>query len=112
MCRTFAFKEENSPTIMAREQINNSSKNERGSWDAYKLVREYVGIAWMLNYSEQLENLPWDNQVRVQRVASAICAFLSKDAVAIKLPYSSDEIIVVIPCVFLLPYSSFASVHL
>ncbi len=69
---------------MAREQINDSSKNERGSWDAYKLVREYVGIAWMLNYSEQLENLPWDNQVRVQRVASAICAFLSKDAVAIK----------------------------
>lgn len=51
--------------------------------DAYKLVREYVGIAWMLNFSEQHENLPWDNQVRVQRVASAICAFLSKDAVAV-----------------------------
>lgn len=92
MCRTFAFKEENSPTIMAREQINDSSKNERGSWDAYKLVREYVGIAWMLNFSEQLENLPWDNQVRVQRVASAICAFLSKDAVAIK-PYDAISMV-------------------
>lgn len=54
------------------------------TWDAYKLVREYVGIAWMLNFSVQLENLTWDNQVRVRRVASAICAFLSKDADAIK----------------------------
>ena len=71
---------------MARNQTNYSSKIERNSWDAYKLVREYVGIAWMLNFSEQLENLPWDNQVRVRRVASAICAFLSKDANAIK-PY-------------------------
>ena len=77
---------------MAREQINDSSKNKRGSWDAYKLVREYVGIAWMLNFSEQLENLPWDNQVRVQRVASAICAFLSKDAVAIK-PYDAISMV-------------------
>ena len=77
---------------MAREQINDSSKNQRGSWDAYKLVREYVGIAWMLNFSEQLENLPWDNQVRVQRVASAICAFLSIDAVAIK-PYDAISMV-------------------
>ena len=50
------------------------------------------GIAWMLNFSEQLENLPWDNQVRVQRVASAICAFLSKDAVAIK-PYDAISMV-------------------
>ena len=69
-----------------------AQKNERGSWDAYKLVREYVGIAWMLNFSEQLENLPWDNQVRVQRVASAICAFLSIDAVAIK-PYDAISMV-------------------
>ena len=27
----------------AREQINDRSKNERGSWDAYKLVREGRG---------------------------------------------------------------------
>ena len=60
--------------------------------DAYKLVREYVGIAWMLNFSEQHENLPWDNQVRVQRVASAICAFLSIDAVAIK-PYDAISMV-------------------
>lgn len=31
---------------MARNQTNYSSKIERNSWDAYKLVREYVGIAW------------------------------------------------------------------
>lgn len=74
------------PTIMAQDQINYRSKTESTPWDAHKLIREYVGIAWMLNFSEQLENLPWDNQVRVRRVASAICAFLSKDADAIK-PY-------------------------
>ena len=71
---------------MARNQINYSSKKEKSSWDANRLIREYVGIAWMLNFSEQLEDLSWDNQVRVRRVASAVCAFLSKDADAIK-PY-------------------------
>ena len=86
MCRTFAFKEENSPMIMARDHLKYSSMNEGSSWDAYKLVKEYIGIAWMLNFSEQLENLPWDNQVKVRRVASAICAFLSLDSDAIK-PY-------------------------
>lgn len=71
---------------MARNQTNYSSKKEKSSWDANRLIREYVGIAWMLNFSEQLEDLSWDNQVRVRRVASAVCAFLSKDADAIK-PY-------------------------
>lgn len=71
---------------MARNQINFSSKKEKSSWDANRLIREYVGIAWMLNFSEQLEDLSWDNQVRVRRVASAVCAFISKDADAIK-PY-------------------------
>ena len=50
---------------MARDHLKYSSMNEGSSWDAYKLVKEYIGIAWMLNFSEQLENLPWDNQVRV-----------------------------------------------
>ena len=71
---------------MARNQINYSSRKEKSSWDANRLIREYVGIAWMLNFSEQLEDLSWDHQVRVRRVASAVCAFLSKDADAIK-PY-------------------------
>ena len=69
---------------MARNQINYSSRKEKSSWDANRLIREYVGIAWMLNFSEQLEDLSWDHQVRVRRVASAVCAFLSKDADAIK----------------------------
>ena len=45
-------------------------------WDAHRLVKEYVKIAWMANDSIPFEKLPWDNQVKVQRVASGISAYL------------------------------------
>ena len=40
----------------------------------------------MLNFSAQFEDLPWDNQVRVRRVAAVLCACLSLDAMNNK-PY-------------------------
>lgn len=45
-------------------------------WDARRLVREYVKIAWMANDSIPFDELPWDNQIRVKRVAAVICAYL------------------------------------
>ena len=40
----------------------------------------------MLNFSAQFEDLPWDNQVRVRRVAAVLCACLSLDTMNNK-PY-------------------------
>lgn len=45
-------------------------------WNARRLVREYVKIDWMTNASIPFDELPWDNQIRVKRVASVICAYL------------------------------------
>ena len=56
---------------------NGNKKNDGTTvWDAHRLVREYVKIAWMVNDSIPLEELPLDNQVKVRRVASVICAYL------------------------------------
>lgn len=52
------------------EQTNNSF------WDAHRLVREYVKVAWMVNGSTPFSELPLNNQVKVQRVASVVCAYL------------------------------------
>lgn len=56
----------------------NGNKTNSGTtiWDAYRLAREYVKIAWMANDSIPSEKLSWDNQIRVRRVALVICAYL------------------------------------
>lgn len=71
---------------MTRIQISENPNSISTVWDAHRLVREYVNIAWMLNFSAQFEDLPWDNQVRVRRVAAVLCACLSLDVMNNK-PY-------------------------
>ncbi len=36
---------------MEKAQVEYNSKGKNGSWDANRLVREYIGIAWMTNDS-------------------------------------------------------------
>lgn len=71
---------------MTRIRMCDNPNSTSNLWDAHRLVREYVNIAWMLNFSAQFEDLPWDNQIRVRRVAAVICACLSMDAMNNK-PY-------------------------
>ena len=71
---------------MTRTHISDNPNSISTIWDAHRLVREYINIAWMLNFSAQFEDLPWDNQVRVRRVAAVLCACLSLDAMNNK-PY-------------------------
>lgn len=58
------------------EHNDNKNNDSTAVWDAYRLVREYVKIAWMVNDSVPFEELPLANQVKVRRVASVICAYL------------------------------------
>lgn len=71
---------------MTRIQISDNPNSISTVWDVHRLVREYINIAWMLNFSSQFEDLPWDNQVRVRRVAAVLCACLSLDTMNNK-PY-------------------------
>lgn len=71
---------------MTRIQISDNPNSISTVWDVHRLVREYINIAWMLNFSAQFEDLPWDNQVRVRRVAAVLCACLSLDTMNNK-PY-------------------------
>lgn len=34
---------------MKKAQVEYNSKGKNASWDANRLVREYIGIAWMTN---------------------------------------------------------------
>lgn len=61
---------------MEKAQVEYNSKGKNGLWDANRLVREYIGIAWMTNDSIPLQKLPWDSQVRIRRVAAVISAYL------------------------------------
>lgn len=54
-----------------------NTDGDKSYWDAHKLVREYVSIAWIVNGSIPFEELPFDRQIRVSRVASVICAYLN-----------------------------------
>ena len=61
---------------MKKAQVEYNSKGKNASWDANRLVREYIGIAWMTNDTIPFQNLPWDSQVRIRRVAAVISAYL------------------------------------
>lgn len=61
---------------MKKAQIEYNSKGKIASWDANRLVREYIGIAWMTNDTIPFQNLLWDSQVRIRRVAAVISAYL------------------------------------
>ena len=64
---------------MEKAQVEYNSKGKNGSWDANRLVREYIGIAWMTNDSIPFQKLPWDSQVRIRRVAAVIGAYLDNN---------------------------------
>ena len=61
---------------MEKAQVEYNSKGKIASWDANRLVREYIGIAWMTNDSIPFQKLPWDCQVRIRRVAAVISGYL------------------------------------
>lgn len=52
---------------MKKAQVEYNSKGKNASWDANRLVREYISIAWMTNDTIPFQNLPWDSQVRIRR---------------------------------------------
>ncbi|MCW4141859.1 hypothetical protein [Segatella copri] len=64
---------------MEKAQVEYNSKGKNGLWDANRLVREYIGIAWMTNDSIPFQKLPWDSQVRIRRVAAVIGAYLANN---------------------------------
>lgn len=57
----------------------NGNMNDNSCWDAHRLVREYVKIAWIMNDSIPFDELPLDNHVKIRRVASVISAYLGVD---------------------------------
>ena len=61
---------------MEKAQVEYNSKGKNGLWDANRLVREYIGIAWMTNDSIPFQKLTWASQVRIRRVAAVISAYL------------------------------------
>ena len=61
-------------------QFNNILSCGCASWNAHRLVNEYVKIAWMVNDTVPFKNLPWDNQVRILRVTSVIRAYLGLES--------------------------------
>lgn len=61
-------------------QFNNILSCDCASWNAHRLVNEYVKIAWMVNDTVPFKNLPWDNQVRILRVTSVIRAYLGLES--------------------------------
>ena len=80
---------------MDSERINgnNSMPQDNSSWDAQRLVKEYMKVAWMANDNIPFENIPLGNQIRLQRVASTICAFMNWE-------YKKDKTLEIINCVF------------
>ena len=57
-------------------------------WDAKRLIREYVKIAFVVSTSSDGSNLSFSNKVKLQRLASVICAYMdieynANDSVAI-----------------------------
>lgn len=66
---------------MDSERINGnmSMTQDKPCWDALRLVQEYMKIAWMANDNVPFEKIPLGNQIRLQRVASAISAFMNWD---------------------------------
>ena len=53
-------------------------KNEELSeiWDAKRLIREYVNVAHIVSPLCQVSDLSFSNQVKLQRLASVICAYM------------------------------------
>ena len=45
-------------------------------WDAKRLIREYVKIAFVVSTSSDGSNLSFSNKVKLQRLASVICAYM------------------------------------
>ena len=71
---------------------NQYSNGNEGSWDAHKLVRAYISIAWKISntyridYSSLFQNDPipfqklrGDYQIKVRRIAAVISAFTGND---------------------------------
>ena len=57
-------------------------------WDAKRLIREYVKIAFVVSTSSDGSNLSFSNKGKLQRLASVICAYMdieynANDSVAI-----------------------------
>ena len=55
-----------------------TSSESQPTWNAGKLVKEYVKIAWCLEHcqTQSFKSLTWPNQIRVKRVAAALSAFM------------------------------------
>ena len=45
-------------------------------WDAKRLIREYVNVAHIVSPLCQISDLSFSNQVKLQRLASVICAYM------------------------------------
>lgn len=55
-------------------------------WDAKRIVREYVKLSYLIKDEKSFENIVYSNQIRLQRLASAIKALTKteeKDTLAI-----------------------------
>ena len=65
---------------------NNDVQSE--VWDAKRLIREYMKIAFVLSPACDCSDLPFSDKVKLQRLASVICAYMeveynANDSVAI-----------------------------
>lgn len=76
-----------------RINANKGAPQDNTFWDAHRLVKEYMKVAWMANDNVPFENIPLGNQIRLQRVASVICAFMSWE-------YNKNETLEIINSVF------------
>lgn len=60
--------------------------NQSNEWDAKRIVREYIKLAYLVKSDDSFEDIVYSNQVRLQRLASAIKALSKteeKDTLAI-----------------------------
>lgn len=48
------------------------------TWNAKRLIQEYLKMANLINYyqGKPFDEMAWSNQIRVKRIASALCAFI------------------------------------
>ena len=48
------------------------------TWNAKRLIQEYLKMANLINYyqGKPFDEMAWSNQIRVKRIASALCAFM------------------------------------
>ena len=80
---------------MNSERVIDKGPNDhdKSSWNALRLVKEYMKVAWMTNDTIPYKDIPLSNQIRLQRVASVVCAYLGET-------YNVEETIEIINRVF------------